>query len=56
MIINCYTSEELIEERADQLRTFLIEMGSDLRQGAVGLVVDRDYWEIAFPLEGETDG
>lgn len=56
VIVNCYTSEELIEEQADQLRTFLLEMGTDLRQGAVGLVIDRDYLEIAFPLENETDG
>jgi hypothetical protein len=56
VIINCYASEELIEERADELRTFLMEMGTDLKQGAVGLVIDRDYLEITFPLEGQTDG
>ena len=56
VIINCYTSEELIEEKADELRTFLMEMGTETRQGAVGLVIDRDYLEIAFPLEGETNG
>jgi len=56
VIINCYTSEELIEDRANQLRTFLLQMGTDLRQGAVGLVIDRDYLEIVFPLEDETDG
>ena len=56
VIIHCYTSEELIEEKADELRTFLMEMGTETRQGAVGLVIDRDYLEIAFPLEGETNG
>ena len=56
VIINCYTSEKLIEEQADELRTFLMEMGTETRQGAVGLVIDRDYLEIAFPLEGETNG
>jgi len=56
VIINCYTSEELIEARVDQLKTFLMEMGITLRQGAVGLVIDRDYLESAFPLEDETDG
>ncbi len=56
VIINCYTSEKLIEERANELRTFLVDMGTELRQGAVGLVIDRDYLEIAFPLEGETNG
>jgi hypothetical protein len=56
VIINCYTSEKLIEEQADELRTFLVEMGTETQQGAVGLVIDRDYLEIAFPLEGQTDG
>jgi hypothetical protein len=56
VIINCYTSEELIEEQADGLRTFLMEMGAETRQGAVGLVIDRDYLEIAFPLEDENNG
>jgi hypothetical protein len=26
-------------------------MGREARQGAVGLVIDRDYLEIGFPLE-----
>ncbi len=56
VIINCYTSEELIEGQVDQLRTFLIELGTETGQGAVGLVIDRDYLEIAFPLESETNG
>ena len=56
VIINCYTSEKLIEEQADELRTFLLEMGTETQQGAVGLVIDRDYLEIAFPLEGPTNG
>ena len=56
VIINCYTSEKLIEEQADELRTFLLEMRTETQQGAVGLVIDRDYLEIAFSLEGETNG
>ena len=56
VIINCYTSEKLIEEQADELRTFLLEMGTETQQGAVGLVIDRDYLEIAFSLEGQTNG
>jgi hypothetical protein len=51
VIINCYTSEEAIEEHADMLRDFLVEMGTRTQQGAVGLVIDRDYLEIGFPLE-----
>ena len=56
VIINCYTSEKLIEEQADELRTFLLKMGTETQQGAVGLVIDRDYLEIAFSLEGQTNG
>lgn len=56
VIINCYTSEESIEEQAEELRTFLVEMGTKTRQGAVGLVIDRDYLEIAFPVEDKTNG
>jgi hypothetical protein len=29
-----------------------IGMGTQTRQGAVGFVIDRDYYEIGFPLEG----
>lgn len=51
VLIQCYTSEESLEQQAKPLRDFLIEMGSKTRQGAVGFVIDRDYYEIHFPLE-----
>lgn len=56
VILNCYTSEEAIEEGVEDLRSFLIDLGTKTRQGAVGLVIDRDYLEIGFPLEDETHG
>jgi hypothetical protein len=28
-------------------------MGTEAKQGAVGLVIDRDYLEIGFPLAQE---
>jgi hypothetical protein len=56
VILNCYTSEKAIEERIEDLRVFLLELGTETNQGAVGLVIDRDYLEIGFPLEGETNG
>ena len=31
-------------------------METETKQGAVGLVIDRDYLEIAFPWEDETNG
>ena len=33
------------------MREFLHRMGREARQGAIGLVIDRDYLEIGFPLE-----
>ena len=51
VIIQCYTSESLIEERISELREFLHRLGREARQGAIGLVIDGDYLEIGFPLE-----
>ncbi len=51
VIVQCYTREEDLEAGAAQLRGFLTRMGREARQGAVGLVIDRDYLEIRFPLE-----
>jgi hypothetical protein len=51
VVIQCYTSERLIARSATQLREFLVRMGTETKQGAIGLVIDRDYLEIAFPLE-----
>jgi hypothetical protein len=52
ILIQCYTTEETLERHAVPLREFLVEMGTETRQGAVGFVIDRDYYEIQFPLEG----
>jgi hypothetical protein len=51
VVIQCYTSERAIDDRAEELKTFLHRMGREARQGAIGLVIDRDYLEIGFPLE-----
>ena len=53
VIIQCYTNETDLESHAEELRKFLTRMDQEARQGAVGLVVDRDYLEIRFPLEEE---
>ena len=37
-----------------RLGEFLHRMGREARQGAIGLVIDRDYLEIGFPLEETT--
>lgn len=49
VVVQSYTSEDLLLEHSDELRGFLNLMGRETRQGAVGLVVDRDYLEIRFP-------
>jgi hypothetical protein len=51
VLVQCYTSEEALEEKAAVIREFLVEMGAATRQGAVGFVIDRDFYEIQFPLE-----
>ena len=51
VIVQCYTAEHLLEEKATEFRHFLLRLGTESRQGAVGFVIDRDYLEIRFPLE-----
>jgi len=34
-----------------KLREFLHRLGREAKQGAIGLVIDRDYLEIGFPLD-----
>jgi len=48
VIVQCYTSVEAIDESADDLRAFLVRLGEEARQGAVGFVIDRTYLEIRF--------
>ena len=43
-----------MEQQAAPLRDFLIAMGTETRQGAIGFVIDQDYYEIQFPLEGDS--
>ena len=51
VVIQCYTSERLIARSSVKLREFLIRMGTETKQGAVGLVIDRDYLEIGFAID-----
>lgn len=50
VVIQCYTNKAALEQQTDALRDFLVRMGTQARQGAIGLVIDRDYLEIGFPL------
>ncbi len=51
VVVQCYTSEAALMAQAGPLRQFLLRMGTEAGQGAVGRVIDRDYLEIRFPLE-----
>jgi hypothetical protein len=53
VLIQCYTTDEILQRCAEAVREFLVEMGTATRQGSVGFVIDRDFYEIDFPLEGE---
>jgi len=55
VVVQCYTSEEMLDQQAERLREFLLRLGTEARQGAVGVVIDRDYLEIRFPLQGKLD-
>ena len=46
VIMQCYTTEQALEDHAEALRDFLMRLGREGQQGAVGLVIDRDYLEI----------
>lgn len=45
-LVQCYTTEELIDQQLEAVRDFLIEMGRETNQGAVGIVIDKEYYEI----------
>jgi hypothetical protein len=51
VVLHCYTSPVLLEEKVEELRHFLVSMGESTRQGAVGFVIDGEYLEIPFPPE-----
>lgn len=53
VLIQCFTSDQALAECSGRLRGFLVEMGTECRQGAVGFVVNREYFEIDFPLQGD---
>ena len=47
-VVQCYTKEALVEQHLEVLRDFLVQMGRATNQGAVGIVIDREYYEITF--------
>jgi hypothetical protein len=49
VIIQCYTDETTLERSAPALHRYLMALGVETNQRAVGFVVDGDYIEIQFP-------
>ncbi len=56
VIVQCYTSEESLDDHGEVLHGFLQRMGTETNQAAVGFVIDRDYLEISFPTAGRKHG
>jgi hypothetical protein len=50
ILIHCYTNRRALEENKARLQEFLVTMGTETNQGAVGFVIDGIYMEIRFPL------
>jgi hypothetical protein len=53
VLIQCFTNEEDLRREIGPLREFLVQLGTETHQGAVGFVIDRTFYEIGFPLEGD---
>jgi hypothetical protein len=51
ILIHCYTNRRTLEENKARLHEFLVTMGTETNQGAVGFVIDGVYMEIRFPLK-----
>jgi len=49
VIIQCYTTLDALNSNSNELSAFLSEMGIETRQGAVGFVVNNEFFEIPFP-------
>jgi hypothetical protein len=49
VIIQCYTNEGALEKNAAGFHAYLMALGVETNQRAIGFVVDNDYIEIQFP-------
>src|ERR1022692_3108613 len=45
-LIQCYTTETLVDLHLEVVRDFLLSMGRETNQGAVGIVIAGVYYEI----------
>jgi hypothetical protein len=53
VVIQTYTNPKALEDHHGDLLAFLVRLGRETEQGAVGFVLDRVYMEIPFPIEDE---
>jgi hypothetical protein len=56
VVIQCYTNLKLLDSKSNELGEFLIEMGRQTRQGAVGFAINKEFFEIPFPLSESDHG
>jgi hypothetical protein len=50
IVVHCYTNIDALERCLNVFHDFLVRLGQETNQGAVGFVIDRTYMEIRFPL------
>jgi hypothetical protein len=53
VLIQCFTNEETLRAESGLIRAFLVELGTRTNQGAVGFVIDRTFYLLEFPLQGD---
>jgi hypothetical protein len=53
VVIQCYTNRQALKNHHAELLEFLVQLGRETEQGAVGFVVDGVYMELSFPLQSE---
>jgi len=46
IVILCYTNREAFQKHVTAFRAFLVQMGKETNQGAVGFVLEGSYMEI----------
>jgi uncharacterized protein YacL len=49
--MHCYTNMQSVKLHQSELHSFLLRMGKETNQGAVGFVIDGTYMEIQFSLQ-----
>jgi hypothetical protein len=48
VLIQCYTTDAKLIEHGSHLRDFLVKMGTETKQGSVGIAYNQRFFEIRF--------